>query len=234
VDGVADTGTRPAQTKAETYVIRSYRYLRLAIVILFAGLAVAVLDQRRRAGCIEDSLSAFYYTPVHGLFIGSLVATGAAMVALNGRTLVENAFFNIAGLLAPIVALVPTTPPTPFLCDNKTTPLKLDRNDLVPNSFVAVIGAGAVALVVMAIVAATNSNLQSRARTFGRSLRTAAFPAATLAIAAALFIRVWDVPRYTFVHFGSAIGAFVAIFLAIGSLLSKRLHRGVALCARLA
>jgi hypothetical protein len=36
---------------------------------------------------------------------------------------------------------------------------------------------------------------------------------------------VWDVPWYSFAHFGAAIGLFVAIFLAIGSLLSERLHR---------
>lgn len=168
-------------------------------------------------------MSAFYYTPAHGLFIGALVATGAAMVALNGRTTVEDSFFNIAGVLAPVVALVPTNRQL-LLCDG-SAPLEIERNDLVPNSLVALLVAGAATLSVTAFIAARRKTLRVHAKSFGRSLLTGVFPLALFAIAAFLFVGVWDVPRYSFAHFGAAIGLFVAIFLAIGSLVSKRLHR---------
>jgi hypothetical protein len=219
----ADTGTQPAETPTDEYILRSYRYLRLAIVILLIGLAAGIVGQRWSAGCIEDSISAFYYTPVHGLFIGALVATGAAMVALNGRTTVENSFFNIAGVLAPVVVLVPTNRQM-LLCDG-TAPLQIERNDLVPLSLVALLVAGAATLAVTAFTAARNKTLQVHAESFVHSLLTGVLPLTLFAIATFLFVGLWNVPWYSFAHFGSAIGLFVAIFLAIGSLLSERLHR---------
>jgi len=219
---MAATGTQPAETPSDEYLLRSYRYLRLAIVMLLVGLAAGIAWQRHTAGCIEDSLSAFYYTPAHGLFIGALVAIGAAMVALNGRTIVENSFFNIAGMLAPVVALVPTTRPV-LLCDG-SAPLQIERNDLVPISLVALLVAGAATLAVTAVIAAQHEGFRANAESFGRSLRTGVLPLALFAIAAFVFVGMLDVPAYTFVHYGAAIGMFVAIFLAIGSLTSKGLH----------
>ena len=202
--------------------MRSYRYLRLAIVILLTGLAASLVMQGVDAGCIEGSIDAFYYTPTHGLFIGALVATGAAMVAIKGRTTVEDCFFNIAGVLAPIVALVPTTRQTQ-VCDG-SAPLEIARNDLIPNSLVALVFAGAVTLAVTAVIAARSETLRMHAKSFTRSLRTGLLPVVSFSIAALLFVGVWDVAWYSFAHFGAAIGLFVAIFLALGSLMSKRLH----------
>lgn len=53
-----------------------------------------------------SAISAFYYTPVHAIFIGVLFATGFSLIALRGRDRVEDLFFNLAGFLAPVVALV--------------------------------------------------------------------------------------------------------------------------------
>ncbi len=204
--------------------MRSYRYLRLAIVILLVALAAALIGQLASAGCIEGSISAYYYTPVHGLFIGSLVATGAAMVALKGRTTVEDTFFNVAGLLAPVVAFVPTTRQA-RLCDGTSLPLTVDRDDLVPNSLIALLAAGLTILIVTAIVATRHKTLKKEADSFGRSLRTGVAPAAVLTIAALVTVIGFNQPLYTFMHFGAAVGLFAAIFLAIGSLLSEKFHR---------
>ena len=204
-------------------VLRSYRYLRLAIVVLLIGLAAAIVGQQISTGCIEGSISAYYYTPVHGLFIGSLVATGAAMIALKGRTSVEDTFFNVAGILAPVVALVPTTRQE-TLCDDESLSLSLDRDDLVPNSLFALLAAGAAILVAMVIIAMHNKTLQDRTTSLGRSLRTGVAPAAALVVAALITVVGFGQPWYTFMHFGAAAGLFVAIFLAIGSLLSERIH----------
>jgi len=219
----ADTGTEPVTTDTEEYVLRSYRYLRLAIVVLLVGLAAGLIGQRISTDCIEGSISAYYYTPVHGLFIGSLVATGAAMVALKGRTTVEDTFFNVAGMLAPVVALVPTTRQE-MLCDGKTLPLSLDRDDLVPNSLLALLAAGAAILAATAIIAMRRRTLKDRATSLGHSLRTGVAPSAALMIAALVTVIGFNQPWYTFMHFGAAVGLFVSISLAIGSLLSERFH----------
>lgn len=216
------TGTQQASTDTEEYILRSYRYLRLAIVVLLVGLAAAVIRQWWGPKCIEGSVSAYYYTPVHGLFIGSLVATGAAMVALKGRTTVEDAMFNVAGLLAPVVALVPTTRQD-RLC-NEAAALNLQRNELVPNSLTALAVAGLFILVVTVFVAKGHNTLGANAKSIWNSVRTGVVPIVVLAAGAGVARYVFDTPGYTVLHFGAAIGLFAAIFLAIGSLISEGVH----------
>ena len=57
-----------------SYAVKTYRYLRLAIVVVVAALMAAVLIERlHAAGCWQGSISAYYYTPVHSMFIGALL-----------------------------------------------------------------------------------------------------------------------------------------------------------------
>src|SRR5205085_6408417 len=56
------------------------------------------------------SISAYYYTPVRGMFAGALLAIGACLVCIRGSTTVEDILLNVAGMLAPVVALIPTPP----------------------------------------------------------------------------------------------------------------------------
>ena len=67
------------------YIIASYRYLRLAMVILVVTLAVSLVIEISRASCWQGSISAYYYTPVHSVFVGALVAIGVALVALRAE-----------------------------------------------------------------------------------------------------------------------------------------------------
>jgi hypothetical protein len=219
----ASEGTQVATSDTEEYLLRSYRYLRLAIVILLVALGAALVKQIWDLRCIEGSISAYYYTPAHTLFVGALVAAGAAMVAIKGRTLVEDAFFNVAGMLAPIVALVATGPQR-LLCDDESAPLVLERSDLSPNSLFSLAVAVGVILVIAAIIAGTKKVLTTHAETFVGMLRYGVFPVAMIGIAAGVALGVFDVAAYDFMHFGAAIGMFVAIFLAILSLLSQRVH----------
>ena len=90
--------------------IKSYRYLRMTIVILLIGLGVAVFHQTRRQDFhLLGSISAYYYTPVQGIFVGVLMAAGACMIALKGTTEMEDVLLNFAGMAAAVVAIVPTT-----------------------------------------------------------------------------------------------------------------------------
>ena len=95
------------------YIVETYFVLRLviaggAVALPPALLVWAIVDPRVD---FVDSISAFYYTPARGLFVGTLVAIGVAMVAYRGYTRGENRLLNAAGTLAVVVALFPTEDP---------------------------------------------------------------------------------------------------------------------------
>lgn len=77
------------------------------MVALVVGLGAAVVYEHSRVHCLQTSISAYYYTPVHGVFIGALLAIGVCLLCLQGSTVLENVFLNLAGMFAPMVALVP-------------------------------------------------------------------------------------------------------------------------------
>lgn len=102
-------------TKSRVYdditVDRStYRYLRWAMVAALVALFLSVLIQSSVAGCWLGSVSAYYYTPARAVFVGSLIAFGAALIAYQGRTPEEDVALNLSGFLAIVVAIVPTVP----------------------------------------------------------------------------------------------------------------------------
>ena len=89
--------------------LRTYAAIRISMVAVIVGLGLSVaLEIRRGDGCVQRSLSAYYYTPVRPIFVGTLIALGVAMIALWGKTPAEDAFLNLAGILAAVVAFVPT------------------------------------------------------------------------------------------------------------------------------
>lgn len=88
----------------------TYRYLRGAIVLLLVMLLVSVVVQTVVSGCLLGSISSYYFTPVRAVFIGSLFALGAALVAYQGSTPEEDTLLNFSGLMAFVVAMVPTVP----------------------------------------------------------------------------------------------------------------------------
>ncbi|MEU8260177.1 DUF998 domain-containing protein [Micromonospora sp. NPDC048999] len=87
------------------------RHLRLGIgsvgialpVVLVVGHLVAV-----RRLTLLDSLSAYYYTEMRNVFVGSLCAIGVFLIAYRYRR-PDDALGTVAGLLAITVALFPTT-----------------------------------------------------------------------------------------------------------------------------
>ena len=52
--------------------VKTWRYLRVAMVVLAAGLAISIVYElgRRDFDCLQTSISAYYYTPVQGYFVG--------------------------------------------------------------------------------------------------------------------------------------------------------------------
>jgi cytochrome bd-type quinol oxidase subunit 2 len=77
-------------------------------VIVALGFAVWREIASSPGHCVQRSLSAYYYTPVRPMFVGAMLIIGFAMIVMWGKTSVEDAALNLAGLLLMVVALVPT------------------------------------------------------------------------------------------------------------------------------
>jgi hypothetical protein len=128
--------------------VKTWRYLRLAMIVLVVGLAGSVLYEHAqvRGGCWQTSLSGYYYTPVRSVFVGALVAIGVGLIALKGNTDWEDLLLNLAGACAPVVAFVPYA--YPGRCGSVLTDAA-ERNADVANNVVALLTAGGVALLLM-------------------------------------------------------------------------------------
>ena len=91
------------------HMIKTYRYLRVGMIGAVVLLAASVLIERIQADCWQTSVSAYYYTPVRAIFVGSLIAVGAMLIIYQGRGWFEDLALTISGMLAPVVAVVPTS-----------------------------------------------------------------------------------------------------------------------------
>lgn len=89
---------------------RTYTGIRLGVVMVILALGFAVSQEIAGSpnACVQRSLSAYFYTPVRPVFVGALLLIGFAFIVMWGRTALEDAVLNIAGLLLSVVALVPT------------------------------------------------------------------------------------------------------------------------------
>lgn len=92
-------------------LLRTYRYVRAGMIFLVGFLGVSVFIEARAHGfSIEQSISAYYYTPVKPAFVAALCAVGVLMIVYRGNTSAEDGFLNASGFLAFVVAFVPTRP----------------------------------------------------------------------------------------------------------------------------
>ena len=75
--------------------------------VLFTPHVFACLLPSQR---LPDSLSAYYYTHMRGLFVGAMCAMGLFLVAYRGYDRWDNRLTNVAGLAAVCIGLCPTLP----------------------------------------------------------------------------------------------------------------------------
>lgn len=122
--------------------IVTYRYVRVSIIavvmLLFAALLVQIAADDWRIG---PSISAYFYSPVRSVFVGSLVAAAFLLVAVRGRAGVEDALLNLAGMLLPVVAFIPT--PIEAGCPG--------GGDCVPEQYVAGVEVSMSALLLLGV-----------------------------------------------------------------------------------
>ena len=142
-------------------LLMSYRFLRCGIVAAAVTLVVSVVFEIVQTGCVRNSISVYFYSPVRTIFTGSLMAVGLCLVILQGDNDIEEVSLNLAGLFAPMVAVVPTGLST--VCDARFANLSdPERNTLVAgieaatrdglqNNLVAYFGVVLVALVLLLV-----------------------------------------------------------------------------------
>ena len=100
--------------------IQTYRFLRLGMLVAVSLILVAQAQEWVVTGDVESSISAYFYTSVHGIFVGALFILGACLIIYRGsgrraddigsKSSKEDAVLNFSGFLAFFVATMPTTP----------------------------------------------------------------------------------------------------------------------------
>jgi hypothetical protein len=108
------------ESDPESSLIRTYRYLRIAISSIVVVIAVAVIVQSVASGAL-DSISAYYYSDAQNVFVGALLAVSLALLVIAGRG-ASRYLLNLAALFALLLALVPTPIPGGTLGDTTCTP----------------------------------------------------------------------------------------------------------------
>lgn len=145
VRGVAAPGPRADDDTTRT----SYRYLRVSVVALALLLTVSLaVEIARRGGEELGSISAYYYSPARSVVVGSLVAIAPALVAIRGRRGWEDVGLDLAGMVLPLVALVPSSRDLgPAVCGagrQRCIPPRLEP--AIENNVVALLVVGAAVL----------------------------------------------------------------------------------------
>jgi hypothetical protein len=131
---------------ARDTALETYRYLRGGIPVMLVMLGAALLIERSHASCWQTSISAYYFTSAHGVFIASLCAIGTLLIVYRGSNDTEDVLLNLAGILAFVVAFVPTTRPVLFCGDASLPDGAVSDQAIIRN-----VWALAVALVVARI-----------------------------------------------------------------------------------
>ena len=199
--------------------ILTYRYLRVAMVALVCGLGASVMVEgwRQNPRCWQTSISAYYYTPAQAMFVGTLIAMGTAMVVIKGSTAIEDTLLNGAGMLAPIVAFVPT----PYVagCNSQTIEEAAKRAG-VENNVTALVLLGIIGLAITPVLAHRDSTWRSRQFRWG-------YPA-TVAVFIGTALWFW-LARDSFIesaHYAAAIPLFGCIVAAaVSNAFGLRAHQ---------
>jgi hypothetical protein len=126
----------------------TYRYLRGGMAVMIVMLGAAVIGERLTASCWQTSISAYYFTTAHSIFIAALCALGVQFIVYKGSSDTEDVLLTLAGILAFIVAIVPTTRPI-LLCGRYGLPADYNIKHAITNNVWAVV----IALVIARVVA---------------------------------------------------------------------------------
>jgi hypothetical protein len=193
------------------FAVKSYRYLRLSIVVVVLSLLASVLIERTHATCWQESISAYYFTPVHAVFVGALVAIGVSLIAIKGSTDAEDVLLNVAGALAPIVAFVPTTVPSDSCAS--TAFVGGDVKPFIDNNVLALAIGSGLAIAVAYVGAAVQG--KARVRRFDTtSVLGLAITASLLAVGLVWYFAFRE-SFLEYAHEGAAGAMFFLVFVVM-------------------
>ncbi len=103
------------QRQAKKPLVHSYLFMRTAIGIIGVALPFVLIIGKiiLESPGISGSISAYYYSVMGDVFVGSLCATGIFLICYRFDYL-DDFVSTIAGICAIGVALFPTTPDVPY------------------------------------------------------------------------------------------------------------------------
>jgi hypothetical protein len=209
---------QPRMAVRTTSTQRTYRYVRLSLVGVLAFLGIGVGIQVAGGGALT-SVSAAFYSPARDVFVGALCAVSIALLALSGRS-VEQALLDVAAVLAPLVALVPTPlAPGDVLGVDVACP---GEGSCIPAAYLPGVANGVVTLLIVgALGLATAAVLAAVQGTFSRGL------AVELGVIGALLLAAggwWMLQRPSFLlaAHNVAAGVFFALVAAVAALAALR------------
>lgn len=220
-----DESTEEARQDAR----KTHLYLRIGIMGALVLLTISIALEATKVDCIQTSISAYYYTPVRAIFVGVLFAIGLALIVYKGRGPIEDAALNVAGMLAPLVAVAPTTDvgkcwsvvpnPLPVEPDGSLANWVVTN---IENNFTALLVAGAAGFIVavaLAIVTASlaNRTVQETVRsTIDFATRVSLAVTAVVLVVAGLLSEYWS-DFNTQAHGWAAVLLFASLILAIAA-----------------
>lgn len=196
------------------HTIKTYRYLRLAMLTLIAMLAASIGIEWWQAGrdCFQHSISGYYHTPVQAIFVSTLVAIGVCMVALKGNTEWEDILLNTGGMLAPVVGFVPT--PGKGTCRSVPVTFRDTPADIA-NNMEALFVAGGLALLItlgIAIAARRSGPANSPERKSWDGRQTLGLILSALVLGGGIAWFSWNRAGFTKgAHYTAAIALFLCI-----------------------
>lgn len=214
---------RSSQAGQDGWAGRTYNYLRLGMLVLVAALSYSIVEEARGKGvhCYLGSISGYYYTPVQPVFIGVMVAIGFALIVIKGRTGWEDIALSLAGMMAPLVAFVPTTDDLNGVCRQQLNDAGRYRPDPVGSLFVhasannnlhALVFAGYVA-IGLALIAPVYKRLRGRSlEKYNESFwLTLSFGFVVVVVASILLHTWWDTLREGHAVFACLMFGFLAV-----------------------
>jgi hypothetical protein len=189
---------------------KTYLYLRVGLVALAVFLGASLVIELV-AGDTPwlGSISAYYYTPVRSVFVGTLIAMGVCLIAIKGRDRPrEDLMLNLAGMCAPVVALCPTPLEDVAACGGQTR--------CVPDAYVPGVVNNIEALLVVGALGILFAARTVRRGTAERGDLFGLGAAAVGLVAFALWFALGRDSFLNYAHYGTAVpmfGLIVAVAL---------------------
>lgn len=163
-DSGSGTANGSPPSSPDQVLLLTYRFLRLGILAAVTTLSVSLLAEIVRTQCVRNSISAYFYSPSRTIFTGSLMAVGLCLIAIQGDDDWDEVSLNVAGMLAPMIAVLPTSVST--TCDpafeglTDTDPnyramieaIEAQTRDGLHNNVIAYFGVLLAALIAVAVL----------------------------------------------------------------------------------